>query len=159
MAGRFFLDEAKATLEQAEQAVQLTRRVASGEAGELHIGLSPSALFLPIVSQTVARFRELYPELRLEMSEQSLSAQRDSVAERRLDIGLIRSGRPPILPDTVEAKLLAFDRLYAAIPKGHRLRGSGAPIDVADLAGEAIVHYPYDREGFEEGWQRLFASA
>src|ERR1700755_1012860 len=48
VAGRLFLDQAKATLDRADHAIKVPRRAAGGEIGELTIGLSASALFMPI---------------------------------------------------------------------------------------------------------------
>jgi len=41
-AGRTFLDEARAVLLRAEQAIKVARAVATGQRGELHIGYAPS---------------------------------------------------------------------------------------------------------------------
>lgn len=159
LAGRLFLDEAKATLDRAEHAINVTRRAASGEIGELTIGLSASALFMPIFSESVADFRRLHPDVHLDLSERSLAAQREGVAGGALDIGMIRSGRRPTLPSDLKARAIAVDRMYVAMPSGHRLADTSDPIEVADLGGEPMVHYPYDREGFQEDLYRLFGSA
>jgi DNA-binding transcriptional LysR family regulator len=159
LAGRLFLEEAKATLDRAEHAINVTRRAASGEIGELSIGLSASALFMPIFSESVADFRRLHPEVHLDLSERSLAAQREGVAGGALDIGMIRSGRRPTLPSDLTAVAIAVDRMYVAMPAGHRLADTSDPINVADLGGEPMVHYPYDREGFQEDLWRLFGSA
>lgn len=159
LVGRLFLEEARATLERAEHAINVTRRAASGEIGELSIGLSASALFMPIFSESVTDFRRLHPEVHLDLSEKSLAAQREGVAGGALDIGLIRSGRRPTLPSDLTAMAIAVDRMYVAMPTGHRLANTSDPIDVADLGGEPMVHYPYDREGFQEDLWRLFGSA
>ncbi len=159
LAGRLFLDEAKATLDRAEHAINVTRRAASGEIGELSIGLSASALFMPIFSESVADFRRLHPDVHLDLSERSLAAQREGVAGGALDIGMIRSGRRPTLPSDLTAVAIAVDRMYVAMPSGHRLADTSDPIEIADLGGEPMVHYPYDREGFQEDLYRLFGSA
>jgi DNA-binding transcriptional LysR family regulator len=158
VAGRLFLDEAKATLERAEHAISVTRRAASGELGELTFGLSASALFMPIFAEALTAFRHRYPDVHLDLTERSFAAQREAVAGGTLDIGLVRSGRQLVLPATVTATALAVDRMYVAMPAGHRLASTEDVIDVADLADEPMVHYPYDREGFQEDLHRLFGS-
>lgn len=157
VAGRLFLDEARATLERAEHAVMVTRRAAAGELGELTIGLSASGLFTPIFMESVTDFRRLYPEVHLDLLEKSVSAQREGVETGALDIGLIRSGRRPALTPDLCAIPLAVDRMYVAMRNDHRLAASDLPIDVADFGEEPMVHYPYDREGFQEDLHRLFA--
>jgi DNA-binding transcriptional LysR family regulator len=157
VAGRLFLDEARATLERADHAVAVTRRAASGELGELSIGLSASGLFTPIFTESVFEFRRIYPEVHLDLLEKSVSAQRESVEGGTLDIGLIRSGRRPVLASDQIAIPLAVDRMYVAMRNDHRLAGTDAPIGVTEFGEEPMIHYPYDREGFQEDLHRLFA--
>jgi DNA-binding transcriptional LysR family regulator len=156
--GRLFLEEAKATLDQAEHAISVTRRAASGEVGEIGIGLSASALFMPIFSESVTAFRRRYPDVHIDLTERSVAAQREGVASGTLDIGLVRSGRRLALPNNVTATPLAIDRMYVAMPAGHRLATTDAPICVKELGCEPMVHYPFDREGFQEDLRRLFGS-
>ncbi len=157
--GRLFLEEAKATLARADHAISITRRAASGEIGELTVGLSASTLFVPLISSAIARFRASHPEVHLVFTELSIAAQRESVISGALDVGFVRSGNRPELPDEVAAVCLVTDRMYVAMPKGHRLSGSAGPIDIAALADEPMVHYPYDREGFLDDLHRLFGNA
>ena len=158
VAGRLFLGEAKATLERADHAINVTRRAASGELGELNIGLSASAIFLPVFAEAITAFRTRYPDVHLDLSERSFAAQREGVAAGTLDIAMIRSGRRLALPAGVTAIPLATDRMYVAMREGHRLAATSDSIDVAELADEPMVHYPYDREGFQEDLHRLFGS-
>lgn len=158
MAGRLFLEEAKATLERADHAINVTRRAASGEIGELGIGLSASALFMPIFYESITDFRRRYPDVHLDLTERTVEAQREGVANGTLDIGLIRSGRRLVLPPEVSAKAITVDRMYVAMQSGHRLSHTDAPIEVTELAEEPMVHYPFDREGFQEDLRLLFGS-
>ncbi len=159
VAGRLFLDEARATLERAEHAISVTRRAARGELGELSFGLSASALFTPIFADALTTFRRRYPDVHLDLTERALTAQREAVAAGTLDIGLVRSGRRLVLPPDVSATALATDRMYVAMRIDHRLASTDTVIDVAELADEPMVHYPYDFEGFQEDLHRLFGNA
>jgi DNA-binding transcriptional LysR family regulator len=158
-AGRLFLDEARTILQQADHAVRVTRRAAAGEIGELAIGLSASTLYVPMVADAISMFHERHRDVHLVFKELSIDAQREAVGAGGLDIGFVRSCTRPFLPEGVTSECVITDRMYAAMRKGHRLSGTDAPIDVADLADEPMVHYPYDREGFLEDLHRLFGSA
>ena len=158
-AGRLFLDEAKATLAQAEHAVRVTRRAASGEIGELTIGLSASTLYVPMISDAIRAFKTSHPDVHLVFTELSIVAQREAVESGALDIGFVRSREMPFMPEGVVTECLVTDRMFAAMAKWHRLSGSEDPIDVMALAGEPLVHYPYDREGFLDDLHRLFSNA
>lgn len=157
-AGRLFLEEAKATLAQADHAVRVTRRAASGEVGELAIGLSASTLYVEMVADAIRSFHEQQPDVHLIFKELSIDAQRDAVENGSIDLGFVRSRAKPILPESVASARLVTDRMYVAVWKGHRLSTSSEPVDVAELAGEPMVHYPYDREGFLDDLRRLFGS-
>src|SRR5258706_10593405 len=41
-AGKVFLNEARAVLQRADDAVQMAKAVASGQRGEIHVGYAPS---------------------------------------------------------------------------------------------------------------------
>jgi DNA-binding transcriptional LysR family regulator len=159
VAGRLFLEEAKATLAQADHAVSVTRRAATGELGELTIGLSASTLYVSMVADAISSFHRDHPDVHLLFKELSFDAQRDAVESGSLDLGFVRSNREPVLPAGVSTQRLVTDRMYVAMRKGHPLSSSTEPIDVAALAGEPMVHYPYDREGFLEDLHRLFDHA
>jgi DNA-binding transcriptional LysR family regulator len=156
IAGRLFLDEARATLAQAEHAMSTARRAATGEVGELSIGLSASALYVPIISDAIGDFRHIHPDVHLDISERDVATQRTAIAAGTLDIGFIRSARRPPLPAGVALTPLEQDRMYVALHADHRLAESCGPIAVAEIAGEAMVHYPYDSEGFQEDLRRLW---
>lgn len=157
-AGRLFLEEARTILGQADHAVRVTQRAAAGEIGELTIGLSASTLYVSKVADAISMFHDRYPDVHLVFKELSIDAQRDAVDGGGLDLGFVRSRTRPLLPDGVFGECLITDRMYVAMRKGHRLSGQAGPVDVAELADEPMVHYPYDREGFLEDLHRLFGS-
>lgn len=156
VAGRLFLEEARATLAQADHAVRVSRRAANGEIGELTIGLSASTLFVCLISDAISAFRASHPDVHLNFTELPTAAQREAVDSGALDVGFVRSRNMPLLPEGVVAECLTTDRMYVAMHRSHRLANSDAPVDIVDLAGEPIIHYPYDREGFLEDLHRLF---
>lgn len=159
VAGRLFLGEARATLAQADHAADVARRSAIGEIGELAIGISASTLFVPAVSRTIARFHAQFPNVRLRFIERSITAQREAVANGALDLGFVRGRERPLMPDAIEARCLGRDRMLVLLPRSHPLAQDDAPVAAAALAGEAMVHYPYDREGFLEDLYALFRQA
>ncbi|HEY0270349.1 MAG TPA: LysR family transcriptional regulator, partial [Sphingomonas sp.] len=156
VAGRLFLDEAKATLAQADHAMSTARRAAIGEVGELSIGLSASALFVDLISEAIGEFRRVHPDVHIDAFERDFATQRSAVAAGTLDIGFIRSGRRPSVPDSITVTPLERGRMYVALPAGHRLAAQCGPIGVAEIADELMVHYPYDTEGFQQDLRRLY---
>jgi DNA-binding transcriptional LysR family regulator len=68
VAGQTLLVEARATLQQAEQALQRTREAAAGQSGSLRVGYVGSALYgrLPGL---IRCFRQQYPQVQLHLQE------------------------------------------------------------------------------------------
>src|ERR1700742_1879741 len=60
-AGRRFLEEARATLRQADQAMVMAHRAARGEIGRIEIGYVTSASCLGLIPQVIAAFRRSNP--------------------------------------------------------------------------------------------------
>jgi DNA-binding transcriptional LysR family regulator len=145
-AGKLFLGAAKATLEQAERAVLIARRAARGELGELAIGFSASAPFIPQIARAIYEFRRTFPEIRLTLTETGGSAEISAIEDGLLDLGFLRRSSRPALPDTVTAKLLLSERLYVAMRPDHPLAERPA-LSFQDLAGEPMLFYASDHRG------------
>jgi len=54
--GRLFESEARATLAQANRALQVARRAQRGELGELRIGTFPSGPLIPLIGRRILDF-------------------------------------------------------------------------------------------------------
>ncbi|USI73144.1 LysR substrate-binding domain-containing protein [Sphingomonas morindae] len=158
-AGTLFLDEARATLAQADRAIGAARRAQQGELGRVAIGLLPSALFAAPVSAALARFRRDHPDVHLDVGEVSLAAQRAGLSAGTLDIGLAHSHRAPRLGDAFTATRLAESAMIVALPEDHALAGETGPLALAALRDLPMVHYPYDGEGFLADLRALFERA
>jgi DNA-binding transcriptional LysR family regulator len=156
VAGRLFLVEAEAILARVDHAVSTARRAAIGEVGELSLGLSASALFVPAVARSIADFSRSHPDVHLAMAEMPTPAQRQELLAGSLDIGLIRSAHRPLMPGEIVVTEIEADQMCVAMAADHPLAREDGPISVAAIATEPMVHYPYDREGFLEDITRLF---
>jgi len=155
-AGRIFLDEARATLRQADRAALTARRAGLGELGELAIGFNASAPFVAQVARAIHGFRQLYPGVKLQLTEMPAAIQIEGLADHLLDLGFIRSAARPLLPDGVAARLLLRERLFVAMRPDHRLAGREG-LRCADLAGEPLLLYAQDlSSGFTEELMGLF---
>ena len=159
-AGRLFLIEARRVLEQAGHAIDVARRVASGESGEVTVGFSSSVPFATVVAQSLSAFRGVYPGVRLNLSEMARGAQIAALAAERIDIGLIRGVEPPIIPPTMRATLLTTEPLLVAMRSDHRLALAPRDPTMGDLRHEGFVLYqPELGAGFNEHLARLCARA
>jgi DNA-binding transcriptional LysR family regulator len=139
-AGKLFLDDARRVLLLSEQAVQTARRAERGEAGELRVGFTFSTPLTPLFATVINRYRQRYPGVTLTLQEMSTLGQIDAIANRKLDLGLLR---PPeeAVPDSIEMSVLRRDPLVLVLPIAHALASKEA-IAISDLEGQPLVMYP-----------------
>ncbi len=139
-AGERFLQRARNILQQAADAAEDARRAARGEVGELVIGFTPSLPFTSFLPRLIYRFRQRYPDVRLNLLEMMTVQQMAAVADGTLDIGMVRSTDMQV-PDNVVLRHLADDPMLVALRDDHPLAGQTA-IGLAQLAQEPFVMYP-----------------
>src|SRR5437762_4036348 len=117
-AGRAFLRDARAVLQEVDSAVDTARRIDSGQTGHLRISFVGSAL-LSIVPTAVQRFRATRPDVEIELRERPTADQLRAVAEGAVDVGLIR---PPVQPsDQLRVERVMREQTVAAVPADHPL--------------------------------------
>ncbi len=145
-AGSAFLDAARRTLAEADNAALVARRAGRGELGELHVGFNASAPFIPQVAAAINAFRLRYPEVKLALSEVAGAAQVGAILADALDIGFLRSAAPPALPPDLAATRILGERLVVATHPDHPLAGR-PDLRLADAAAYPLVVYASDRSG------------
>jgi DNA-binding transcriptional LysR family regulator len=117
--GVVLLDEARRILRITEDALRLTREVAAAGASALRVGVveghQPG-----LMSKALARARHLLPELRLTLYVLPTAVQLRALAADHIDVGLVVGS---VAVDGVAVELLWWERLVAAMPRGHALAG------------------------------------
>ena len=134
-AGSIFLEEARATLERAEQAAERARKAAHGELGRLRIGFVSSAA-LEIVPAIVVAFRKQFPEVSLDLQNVRTVSQVEGLLEKTIDIGFLRM---PLLHDQLKITVVHREPFVVALPKGHALSKKALTLDA--LRAEKFVAY------------------
>jgi len=135
--GRAFLDEARATIRQAERAMETVQRAARGEVGQLGIGFVGSATF-GVMPPILRRFRQRYPDVELTLYELSTAQQVEALGERRIEIGFVR---PPVVATDLAIEIIASEPVVAVLPADHRLADADT-LRLSELAGEPFVFFP-----------------
>src|SRR5437016_1882370 len=77
-AGRTFLDNARALLQNADEAVTKARAVASAEPTELHVGYSPSPV-AEILPKTLRAFQRTMPSVHVKLHDWSIKDILDGI--------------------------------------------------------------------------------
>jgi DNA-binding transcriptional LysR family regulator len=135
--GRFFYDHARRMLEQAEQAVRATKRIAQIER-RLVIGFVASTMY-GALPRLVRLFRAARPTTELTLLEMSTVDQIEALKQGRIDVGY---GRIRLDDPSIRRELLRNERLVAAIPKEHELAHTEKPVSLRDVARFANLIYP-----------------
>ena len=132
--GRALLTEARGVLAAVDHAVDLTQRVARGEAGALAVGFVGSAMYgaLPDVLRD---FRTARPGVELKLRELPTGAALDALAEERIDVGVVR---PAQVDAGIAIDVVRREAVVVALPAAHRL-ARRRRLTLRDLGGEAMV--------------------
>ncbi len=156
-AGRTFLDEARAVLLRAEQAIKVARAVATGQRGELHIGYAPSPT-VRILPPALRAFQAALPDVRVKLHDLSTEEILAGLRDGALQIAfLVRPSRAMLRGLHFEE--LAREELRLAVPPKHafaRLRS----VSVVRAALEPLVAYSRtDFPEYHEILEAAFATA
>jgi DNA-binding transcriptional LysR family regulator len=147
-AGMALLPEAQRIVQQAAALPELAQRAASGSAGLLSLSFISTADY-SILPPLLLRFRERFPQVRIDLREATTDIQLDELMLDKIDAGLLL----PPLPDKIRTELdylpLLSEPLLAAIPSGWRpehasasksVRGKGKADDGVSL--KALAELP-----------------
>jgi DNA-binding transcriptional LysR family regulator len=117
VAGRVFLEEARAVLAASAQAERRVREADRGQAGTLRLGL-----IAPIANAWLAGilrlFRRRFPGVQLSLFDLTSTEQLRRLRARELDVGLLR---PPVSFPELESRVIWESTQVVALPAGHRL--------------------------------------
>lgn len=158
-AGALFLDAARRTLAQADEAMTIARRAARGELGALRIGFVASAPLVPRIARAIYEFGEHFPGVELALSEMPGPAQVAAIAGGSIDLGFFRSGERPLLPPGLSAARVHDERLFVGVRPDHRF-AARERLCFKELADEPLIIYARDRAGgFTEELMAMFDAA
>ncbi|WP_171074785.1 LysR family transcriptional regulator [Nonomuraea basaltis] len=136
-AGAALHRHAVAVLDRLERAGDELAAIHGGRGGTLRVGAFATAN-VDLVPGTLKRFAERRPGVELRLVEGLTPRLMDRLRAGALDVAVI-SDYPAGLPaDGARAVPLLEDRLYVALPAGHRLAGD-EDVDLRDLAGETWI--------------------
>jgi DNA-binding transcriptional LysR family regulator len=135
-AGRVFYAQAKRLLEESDELLPLTRRLAQ-LAERIVIGFVPSTLYGPL-PDVIRAFRESAPLIQISLIEMFTIEQLSALKGGRIDVGF---GRLRFDESQLAREVLIEEPLIAALPAGHAL--ADAPKLTLDaLAKETLIIYP-----------------
>ena len=136
-AGRAFLDNARALLQSADDAVTKARAVASAEPTELHVGYSPTPT-AEILPKILRAFQRAMPNVHVRLHDWSNKDILEGIRDGRLQLGLIvPPAKASALPD-LRYEELFHERVCVAVAPQHPFARRRA-IPLADVAAEPLI--------------------
>lgn len=137
-AGHTLLEEGRKALAGFTHATDATLRSARGETGSLRVAFA-AVMFLTL-PRIIRRFRQEFPDVRLELRELSTGVQITALKAGELDIGFVR--QPPRDAELVTETMMK-ENLVLALSKGHPL-ASRKRLRLSDVANDDFVLFPRD---------------
>lgn len=135
-AGSIFLEQARAILARAAEAVQLAQAADRGDVGRLTIGFMSASIFT-LLPAVLRAFAARHPGVRLDLRELTLPQQIAALRGGSLDAGFVR---PPVTDADLTAAPLLEEPLRVALPADHPLTASKR-VRAAQLAEEPFVMF------------------
>ncbi len=136
-AGEVLLEQARRLLEQADRAMDMTRRTGRGESGHLTVGVPPSVM-LSGLPNVIWRYRRQHPDVAFTLRELSTSAIEDAVRSGEVDLGFLRETEPAA---PLTSEILLREPVVVVLPAAHPLAGRGM-VRLAALRSEPFVLFP-----------------
>ena len=136
-AGRAFLDNARALLQNADDAVTKARAVASAEPTELHVGYSPTPT-AEILPKILRAFQRKMPNVHVKLHDWSHNAIFDGIRDGRLQLGLIVPPSKASALHDLRYEELFHERVCVAVALQHPFARRRA-IPITEVAAEPLI--------------------
>jgi LysR family transcriptional regulator, benzoate and cis,cis-muconate-responsive activator of ben and cat genes len=136
-AGRALVDDARALLQNADEAVTKARAVASAEPTEIHVGYSPMPT-AEILPKTLQAFQRAMPNVHVRSHDWSNREILDGIRDGRLQLGLIIPPPKASALDDVRYEELFHERVCVAVAPQHPFAQRGA-IPITEVAAEPLI--------------------
>jgi DNA-binding transcriptional LysR family regulator len=133
-SGDYFISEIEKILKTLEKAIAKTRKIDKGEAGEIRIGFTHSALqtSLPNILKSI---KQHFPDLKIILKEINNHDHYLSLLHGDLDLGI---GTNPIVPSYLNHKTLHIDYFAVILPDNHPVNKTNY-IDFSVFSDEHLI--------------------
>ena len=136
-AGAVFLQESRQLLDRVQKAVQLSKRAARGEIGQIKLSFVASALH-SILPNILSIFRESYPDVEIIMNENSTHDQVQALLKNESDLGFLYL---PIEDKSFNTQPILEESLAVVLPKEHPL-STLEKLPLKALENESFILHP-----------------
>ena len=133
-AGQVFLREARAALDQVENAISAARRADGREFGSITVGAGVVPIY-SVICTVVSGFHEAFPGVDFHLRELLPHDQTSLLRNRGIDVGFVI---PPVNAPDLASEVVFEDALVAVLPTEHRLSKKRS-ITPLELQGERFI--------------------
>ena len=116
-AGTYFRTECDRIVHDFEKTVLKTAQIHRGEAGEIRIGHSSSAM-QTILPSFLVKVRSILPDIRTSLQETANRQLVEMLLNRKVDIGFAPNLLPP---SDIQSKLIYEENFVVLLPKNHQI--------------------------------------
>jgi LysR family hydrogen peroxide-inducible transcriptional activator len=134
-AGEQVVERARVLLNEADDIVDIAKRAQDPESGSLRMGLFPT-LAPYLLPHVVPHLHARFPKLELLLVEEKTEVVHQRLRDGQLDVGILAL---PINDNQLHSEYLFDEEFVLAVPSGHRLSASSAPVPVDVLDGEHVL--------------------
>ena len=133
-AGHYFILEIEKMLDHLEKTLIKTNKIDAGDAGEIRIGFTHSAMqtSLPGILKSI---KQNFPELKIILKEVNNPDHYDALLHGDLDLGI---GTNPIVPPSLNHKTLHTDYFAVILPENHPVDDTNY-MDFSVFSGEHFI--------------------
>ncbi|MGI9075518.1 MAG: LysR substrate-binding domain-containing protein [Bryobacteraceae bacterium] len=135
-AGSLFAQEAREVLVRADDAKKRAQLANQGQIGQLRVGFISSAAAI-LIPPLIIQLRSRYPGIQLDLRNVLTGDQVVWLAEKRLDVGLLRL---PLSSDEIVTTLIHREPFILLVPARHPL-ASRHRFSLEDLRDEHFIVY------------------
>jgi DNA-binding transcriptional LysR family regulator len=136
LAGQAFLEEARSTLKQLEQAVRQTKYIHQGDMGRLTIGFA-SSIANSVLPDILRAFQGRYPKIKLILKEET-GAIMQKVRDCQIDIIFYYQYQEESYDSELEFMAIEQESLVLVLPETHPLTAK-SNIQLSDLIDEEFI--------------------
>ncbi len=137
-AGKVFLTEARAALHRVDDAVQMTKAVASGQRGEIHVGYAPS-LAVELLPRALKFFQEANPGVRVQLHDSSTQEMLRGLRDGKLHVALLVQVSAKVLAEFVFEELQR-SAVCVAVHPAHPL-ARARKVGLEQVAKERLIAF------------------
>jgi DNA-binding transcriptional LysR family regulator len=137
-AGRLFLEDTNAILDQLQRSVSKIKGFASGHFGNLRIGFSETASRHAAIPAKLLKFRLSEPNIELNLMPMSAGGQVEALRSGALDVAIVYDIYRDDEGELFTHQKLGESDIVLALFKGHRL-AQHRELQMKDLAGERFL--------------------